>query len=184
MAEKVIVIADSITVGELADKLNLPVTDLIGELFKNGIVSTINQRIDFETASIIIEELGLKDVELERKNTTSLATRKVHELSELAVISPRMLVFFPVGLVYILPGRKEQASVSGIMVLMVVLAGRYGFRNPTRVCFAFALALIIPTYRADVCGDHWGISSLNSLIVCFVANDRKSLFLALTIASA
>jgi translation initiation factor IF-2 len=55
MAEKVITIADSITVGELAEKLNLPVTNLIGELFKNGIVSTINQHIDFETATIIIE---------------------------------------------------------------------------------------------------------------------------------
>ena len=45
MAEKVITIADSITVGELAEKLNLPVTNLIGELFKNGIVSTILKRL-------------------------------------------------------------------------------------------------------------------------------------------
>jgi len=88
MAEKVIVIADSITVGELAEKLNLPVTDLIGELFKNGIVSTINQRIDFETATIILEELGLNDVTLEKKTMTSLSTRKVHELSDLAVTRP------------------------------------------------------------------------------------------------
>jgi len=88
MAEKVIVIADSITVGELAEKLNLPVTDLIGELFKNGIVSTINQRIDFETASIIIEELGLVDVELKKKDTATLSARKVHELSDLAVTRP------------------------------------------------------------------------------------------------
>jgi translation initiation factor IF-2 len=63
MAEKVIVVADSITVGELAETLNLPVTTLIGELFKNGIVATINQRIDYETATIIVEELGL-DVSL------------------------------------------------------------------------------------------------------------------------
>jgi translation initiation factor IF-2 len=47
MAEKVIVIADSITVGDLAETLNLPVTTLIGELFKNGIAATINQRIEF-----------------------------------------------------------------------------------------------------------------------------------------
>ena len=58
MAEKVIVITDSITVGELAETLNLPVTVLIGELFKNGVVATINQRIDFETAQIIMDELG------------------------------------------------------------------------------------------------------------------------------
>ena len=45
MAEKVLTIADSITVGELAETLNLSVTTLVGELFKNGIAATINQRI-------------------------------------------------------------------------------------------------------------------------------------------
>ncbi len=84
MAEKVIVVADSITVGELATNLNLPVTSLIGELFKNGIVATINQRLDFETASIIVEELGL-DVTLEKKAASSASARKVHELSDDAV---------------------------------------------------------------------------------------------------
>jgi translation initiation factor IF-2 len=66
MAEKVLVVPDMITVGELSEKLGLPVTKLVGELFKNGIAATVNQRIDFETAQIIVEELGM-DVELERK---------------------------------------------------------------------------------------------------------------------
>lgn len=87
MAEKVIVVADSITVGELAETLNLPVTTLIGELFKNGIVATINQKIDFETATIIVEELGL-DVQLERKEASTLAERKKHEISENAAPRP------------------------------------------------------------------------------------------------
>lgn len=87
MAEKVVVVADSITVGELAETLNLPVTTLIGELFKNGIVATINQRIDFETATIIVEELGL-DVELEKKAASTTSDRKVHVLSDNAVSRP------------------------------------------------------------------------------------------------
>lgn len=86
MAEKVIVIADSITVGELAETLNIPVTTLIGELFKNGIVATINQRIDFETAQIIIEELGL-DVEIQKKEAEAVS-RVIHELSDKAVSRP------------------------------------------------------------------------------------------------
>lgn len=86
MAEKVVTIANSITVGELAETLNLPVTTLIGELFKNGIVSTINQRIDFETASIIVEELGI-DVELEKKEITA-PERKVRIVSESATERP------------------------------------------------------------------------------------------------
>src|SRR5258708_2650474 len=87
MAEKIVVVAESITVGELAQTLNLPVTTLIGELFKNGIVATINQRIDFETATIIVEELGL-DVELEKKVAATMSERKVHELSDKAVARP------------------------------------------------------------------------------------------------
>jgi translation initiation factor IF-2 len=85
--EKVLVIADSITVGELAEALNLPITTLIGELFKNGIVATINQRIDFETATIIVGELGL-DVELQRKEASVSTERKKHELSDKAVDRP------------------------------------------------------------------------------------------------
>jgi len=67
-AEKVLHVPDMITVGELAEKLDLPVTKLVGELFKNGIAATVNQRIDFETAQIIVEELGI-DVTLEKKVT-------------------------------------------------------------------------------------------------------------------
>ena len=48
--EKTIQIAGSITVDELSKALGLSVTELIGTLFKNGIVATINQRLDFETA--------------------------------------------------------------------------------------------------------------------------------------
>ena len=49
--EKIIQIAGSITVDELAEALGLSVTALIGELFKQGIMATINQRLDFDTAT-------------------------------------------------------------------------------------------------------------------------------------
>ncbi|MBR0431511.1 translation initiation factor IF-2 [Candidatus Saccharibacteria bacterium] len=86
--EKIIQIAGSITVDELAKALGLSVTSLIGELFKNGIMATINQRLDFETATIIIEELGLKNVKLERKNTSTRTSDFHHELSDKAVSRP------------------------------------------------------------------------------------------------
>lgn len=85
--KKVLVIADSVTVGELAEVLHLPVTALVGELFKNGIVATINQRLDFETAQIIVEELGL-DVELKRKVVEKDTNTKVRELSDSATSRP------------------------------------------------------------------------------------------------
>lgn len=88
MEEKTIQIAGSITVDELSQALGLSVTDLIGTLFKNGIVATINQRLDFETASIIIDELGLKNVKLERKNTSTKTSEVRRELSDKAVSRP------------------------------------------------------------------------------------------------
>ncbi|MCA9341685.1 translation initiation factor IF-2 [Candidatus Saccharibacteria bacterium] len=81
MAEKIVTISSSITVGELAETINLPVTQLIGELFKNGIVATINQRIDFETASIIVEELGL-DFDLKQKEVDKSPATRNRVLSE------------------------------------------------------------------------------------------------------
>lgn len=88
MAEKKLIVADMITVGELAEKLSLPVTNLVGELFKNGIAATVNQRIDFETAQIIIEELGL-DVELEKQEKADAGISKAkRELTDAAVTRP------------------------------------------------------------------------------------------------
>ena len=88
MEEKTIQIAGSITVDELSQALGLSVTELIGTLFKNGIVATINQRLDFETAQIIIDELGIKDVKLERKNTSTRTSDFHRELSDKAVTRP------------------------------------------------------------------------------------------------
>ena len=86
--QKTIQIAGSITVDELSKALGLSVTELIGTLFKNGIVATINQRLDYETASIIIDELGLKNVKLEKKNTATKTSDIHRELSDKAVSRP------------------------------------------------------------------------------------------------
>lgn len=49
-----------IIVRDLAGLLHLPVTRIIQELMRNGILAAQNERLDFETASIIAEELGFK----------------------------------------------------------------------------------------------------------------------------
>lgn len=66
MAERIIEVEEQITVGALAEKLMLPVSKLIGELMKNGVLATVNERIDFDTAQILVGELGL-DIELTKK---------------------------------------------------------------------------------------------------------------------
>ena len=71
MAEtsSIIEIEDMITVGTLAEKLMIPVTRLIAELMKNGIMATVNERIDFDTAQIIVGELEL-EVELKKRDAS------------------------------------------------------------------------------------------------------------------
>jgi translation initiation factor IF-2 len=49
-----------ITVRDFASRLQLPVPKLMQELMKNGILASINQEIDFDTASIIAEDLGFR----------------------------------------------------------------------------------------------------------------------------
>lgn len=63
---RIIEVDDLVTVGSLAETLELPVTKLITELMKNGVMATVNEKIDYETASIIVGELGL-DVTLNRR---------------------------------------------------------------------------------------------------------------------
>lgn len=65
----------TITVGTLAEKLSIPVVTLISELFKNGIMATVNERIDFDTAQIIVSEMGL-DLELVHKNVENTVSSR------------------------------------------------------------------------------------------------------------
>ncbi len=53
-------VPEAIRVGEFAEKLNLPVTKIIGELMKNGVMATINEMIDYDTAAIIASDLGIE----------------------------------------------------------------------------------------------------------------------------
>jgi translation initiation factor IF-2 len=86
--DKVIQISGSITVDELAKALGISVTQLVGELFKNGIMATINQRLDYETAQIMIDELGFTDVRLVRKENSAKLPGHKRELSADAVTRP------------------------------------------------------------------------------------------------
>ncbi len=80
-------IENTITVGDLADKLMLPVTKLITELFKNGVMATVNERIDFDTAQIMVGELGL-DIELKRKEVEEAPAREKRAVSSTAQSRP------------------------------------------------------------------------------------------------
>jgi translation initiation factor IF-2 len=55
-----VAIGDSITVADLAQKLALKGGDVVKALFKMGVMVTITQTIDHDTAALVTEELGHK----------------------------------------------------------------------------------------------------------------------------
>ncbi len=55
-----VMIPDSITVGELAARLKATATDVIKKLMGLGIMASINQEIDFDTAALVADEMGAK----------------------------------------------------------------------------------------------------------------------------
>ncbi|MFA6272255.1 MAG: translation initiation factor IF-2 [Patescibacteria group bacterium] len=68
--KKEVSIPEQIVIKELAEKMSLPVTSLLAELMKNGIMSSMNERIDFDTAGIIAEDLGyiIKKIEIDENS--------------------------------------------------------------------------------------------------------------------
>jgi translation initiation factor IF-2 len=63
-----------LTVKELGDLLTVPAVEIIKELMKNGVMASINQSIDFETAAIVAHDLGFEPSE---KGTEVVAADEV-----------------------------------------------------------------------------------------------------------
>ena len=59
-AQLVVKIPDEITVGELASRMKKTAAEVIKCLLKNGVMATVNQTIDFDTAEFVATELGCK----------------------------------------------------------------------------------------------------------------------------
>jgi translation initiation factor IF-2 len=83
----IIQIEDNVTVGSLAEQLSIPVTKLITELMKNGIMATVNERLDFDTAQIIVGELDL-DIGLAKKVAQEEVRREKPAASKNATTRP------------------------------------------------------------------------------------------------
>ena len=69
-------IPDSITVSELATRLKVNVSKVIGKLMGLGVMASINEEVDFDTASIVAEELGAK---VEKEVIVTIEERLIEE---------------------------------------------------------------------------------------------------------
>src|SRR5438270_147539 len=70
----------SVAVKDLAEALGVSHADIIKELIRNGIFATINQTIDFDTASLVAGELGFETVE---RGTTERAAAEAAASQEI-----------------------------------------------------------------------------------------------------
>ncbi len=53
-----VMVPDEITVGELADRMKKPATEIIKKLMLLGIMASVNEVIDFDTATLVVEDFG------------------------------------------------------------------------------------------------------------------------------
>jgi len=86
-----VTIGETITVGELAQKMAVKAPDVIKTMMNMGVMATINQPIDQDTAVLVVEEMGhtavaLKENQLEEELQAGLATA-VEEVARPPVVT-------------------------------------------------------------------------------------------------
>jgi len=89
-----VMIPDSITVGELANRLKKTAAEVIKKLMGLGVMATINEEIDFDTASLVAEELGAK---VEKEIIVTIEERLIDDSDDDENLQPRSPVVVVMG---------------------------------------------------------------------------------------
>ena len=88
-------IPDEITVGELASRMKKTAAEVIKTLLKNGVVASINQNIDFDTAEFVATEMGCR---VEREVTVTIEEQLIDDHVDTAQeLQPRSPVVVVMG---------------------------------------------------------------------------------------
>ena len=58
--KQVVLVPDYLTVREVAELIEASPIEVMKRLIANGIMASINQQIDFDTAAIVVEEMGFE----------------------------------------------------------------------------------------------------------------------------
>jgi len=97
-------VPSSLTVRELAALIDVSPIDVIKELMNNGVMANINQVLDYDTAAIVVQEMGfeaqeLKPVEAEKAEETGPATlwQRLYAEEDAAKLKPRPPVVTVMG---------------------------------------------------------------------------------------
>ena len=94
-APLVVKIPDEITVGELASRMKKTAAEVIKQLIKLGVMATVNQTIDYDTAALIAMELGCK---VEKEVIVTIEERLIDDREDTAEeLQPRSPVVVVMG---------------------------------------------------------------------------------------
>ncbi|MDI6906249.1 MAG: translation initiation factor IF-2 [Thermoanaerobacterales bacterium] len=94
--KKLIVLTDSLTIKDLAEKMSIKAADVIKRLMEMGTMATINQEIDVETAAIILQEFGFP-VEIKREEDVEALQLESEAADDLSSLAPRPPVVVVMG---------------------------------------------------------------------------------------
>src|SRR5205085_1789126 len=82
-----VLVPETITVGDLAHKMAVKAAEVIKALMKMGMMVTINQVLDQETALIIVEEMGHKGQAAEADDPEAYLDKKTEDSAEVEMES-------------------------------------------------------------------------------------------------
>ncbi|MDP3971039.1 MAG: translation initiation factor IF-2 [bacterium] len=78
--KEILEVTNPITTKQFADLMEKSVTEVIAVLVQNGIMATINQNLDFETVTIIAEDMGYKTVLVDDSNDKTVEKEREEQL--------------------------------------------------------------------------------------------------------
>ena len=79
ISDKIVLYKEDMTIGELANRLNVPGAELIKKLFSIGILGTVNNSISFENAEMLVMDY---DKELKREETQDVSNFETYEVMD------------------------------------------------------------------------------------------------------
>ena len=94
-APLVVKIPDEITVGELASRMKKTAAEVIKQLIKLGVMASVNQTVDYDTAALVAMELGCK---VEKEVIVTIEERLIDDREDTAEeLQPRSPVVVVMG---------------------------------------------------------------------------------------